>query len=69
MDGRGKESAIVTYCRPEEQKALLTSLSNNGEPHENMESIIDGLVRPDLGDSHPFQHPNTITLFDCKLTK
>ena len=64
---RGKESVIINYCRPEEQKALLTS--NRGYLHEDMESSIGGLDRPVLEDglSVKFEMANTKLLGAARL--
>ena len=53
--GWGQERVIITYCCPEEQKALLTR-----ELHKDVESMIGRLFWPELPDMLPIQHMNTI---------
>jgi len=66
----GQESVIITYCRLEERKTLLTSSSR--ELHEDVDSIIGGLFRPESRDALAGVQKlrlNTTILFDCELTK
>ena len=61
------ESFIMTYCRLEEQEALLTG--SGRELYEDVESSSVGLFQPELRDPHPLRHAIITIVIDCDLMK